>query len=60
LSVEPNHVAALFDLALLEREHLNKASEARARFQRFLDVAPEGPARKYAESALQESAEAAP
>jgi tetratricopeptide (TPR) repeat protein len=58
LSAEPNNVAALFDLAIVEREHLQKPDQAKKHFELFLEVAPEGAAKEYAERALQDTASA--
>jgi Flp pilus assembly protein TadD len=39
LEIEPNNPAALFNLALLRADFLNKKQDARELFERFLDVA---------------------
>ena len=54
LGIEPNNVAALFDLAVVERDHLSKTAEAKKHFEQFLEVAPDGAAKDYAERAVQE------
>ena len=59
LRAEPNNVAALFDLAVVEREHLSKPEQAKKHFEQFLEVAPDGAAKEYAERALEDSAPSA-
>jgi hypothetical protein len=53
LEREPNHPAALFDRAIVLYEFLGKPADAQPLFQRFVEVAPEGEARKTAERYLQ-------
>jgi tetratricopeptide (TPR) repeat protein len=64
LAQSPHHGAALFDLALLRAEFMNDPPRARALFERFVAVAPDGPARKaaqrYLEQLSQASAESKP
>lgn len=55
LRTTPNHVAALFDLAIVQSEHLSKPKEAAERFKQFLDVAPDGPARDFAQRAIEQA-----
>lgn len=40
LQADPGHLAAIFDLAVLEAEFLNRRTEAKARFENFLSLAP--------------------
>lgn len=53
LARDPHHVAALFNLAVLEADFLKKPAEARAHFERFLSNAPSShPSRPEAERSL--------
>jgi tetratricopeptide (TPR) repeat protein len=54
LAQSPHHGAALFDLAVLRAEFMNDAPRARVLFERFVAVAPDGPARKAAERYLEQ------
>jgi tetratricopeptide (TPR) repeat protein len=56
LSRSPHHGPALFDLALLRAEWLDQKQEARALFERYLQVAGEGPSRSAAERYLEQLA----
>jgi cytochrome c-type biogenesis protein CcmH/NrfG len=40
LSVEPTHLAALYDLAVLQADFLEQRSEAAPLFEKFLSLAP--------------------
>jgi tetratricopeptide (TPR) repeat protein len=57
LAEAPNHAAALFDLALLRAEFMNDAARARPLFQRYIEVAADGPARETAERYLAQLAQ---
>jgi tetratricopeptide (TPR) repeat protein len=59
LSQSPNQSAALFDLAILRAEFLDRRAEARELFERFLAVAAEGDARTTAERYMREIPESA-
>jgi tetratricopeptide (TPR) repeat protein len=54
LDHSPNQASALFDLAVLRAEFQDRRADARALFERFLAVAPEGEARNAAERYLKE------
>jgi tetratricopeptide (TPR) repeat protein len=60
LEVAPNHPAALFDLAVLRAEFLDRRADARELFVRYLAVGAEGPAREAAEHYVQDIPETAP
>jgi tetratricopeptide (TPR) repeat protein len=49
LAHSPNHAAALFDLAVLRAEFMDDGARARVLFERYLEVAGDGPAREIAE-----------
>jgi tetratricopeptide (TPR) repeat protein len=59
LAESPNHPAALFNLALLRADFLNRRNEARELFERYLDVSASDDAqRKVAERYLSDIAAA--
>lgn len=60
LESAPNHAAALFDLAVLEADFLNKKSDALPLFEKYLDVcASDDPAKASAEKYVREIKSAA-
>jgi tetratricopeptide (TPR) repeat protein len=53
LKRKPNHLAATYNLAVLYTDFLERRSEAKPLYQKFLELAPKNhPARKPAEAAL--------
>ncbi len=55
LEAQPNHLGALFDLAVLRAAFLDQRREARAMFRRFLEIAPpRHPRRAMAERFIME------
>ena len=60
LESAPNHAAALFDLAVLEADFLNKKSDALPLFEKYLDVcASDDPQKPSAEKYVREIKSAA-
>lgn len=62
LAADPAHLAAIFDLAILEAEFLGRRTEAKTRFERFLELAPRNhPQRETAQRYVRDiTAELAP
>ncbi len=55
LEAQPNHLGALFDIAVLKAAFLNDRPEARTMFRRFLELAPQRhPSRQVAEQFIME------
>jgi tetratricopeptide (TPR) repeat protein len=60
LAQSPNHAAALFDLAVLRAEFMDDAARARPLFERYVELAGEGPSLEVARRYLEQLPQAEP